>query len=372
MGLLDYYRQFEALSQEEVNRELRERARERKTRELQRTETLDLSRTTWPELPHPEVAAAITFAAQRGLQHYPNARAAELRAELAHRHDIAPNRIAIGNGAAQLLRAAAALLMRPGDELVTLWPSYPLLPALASRVHGSAVPVRSAAKRGREKVDALLAAVGARTRVLALASPNDPTGEVLATEELRALCDALPEHVAVLLDEALVELSCAQPPESSLSVLAAHPRLIVFRSFSKAFGLAGVRVGYALGGEGAEAVLRDLEPDLGVSELAQVAALQALRSCSGLVQRRAHAIAGERGRVLQGLRERGFEVAESDANFVWARHELIAGDELTDRLAGVGVLVAPGGAMGEPGYVRIAVHARPATQRLLDALDRVL
>jgi histidinol-phosphate aminotransferase len=370
LGLLDYYRQFEGLSEEEVNRELRAQARERKHRELARVETLDLSQTAWPELPHPNIASAITFAARRGLQRYPGPRAQELRNELSHRHAIDPARIAIGNGVAQLLMSATATVMRPDQELLTPWPSYPLFPVMASRAHGAAVPAR--APSVESWVDALLAAVGERTRLVAMASPNDPTGERLTVAELRRLLDALPKQVVVFLDEALVELADARSTDASLELLEQHPRLVVFRTFSKAWGLAGLRVGYALGGPGAEELLAQIEPDLGISDVAQAGALEALRCCADLVARRARSVAHERTRLLDGLRARGFEASRSQVNFVWVRHQEVGGDELTARLSRVGVLVASGATLGEPGWVRIAVHRAMATDRLLDALDKSL
>jgi histidinol-phosphate aminotransferase len=370
LGLLDYYRQFEALSEEEVNRELREQARERKNRELARVETLDLSQTVWPELSHPNVANAITFVARRGLQHYPGLRAPELRSELAHRHNIEPARIAIGNGASQLLSAATAAVMGPGQELVTPWPSYPLFPVMASRAHGSAVPARAASVDAW--VNALLGAVGERTRVVALASPNDPTGERLPIAQLRTLLVELPAEVVVLLDEALVELADVRDTDASLELLEEHPRLLVFRSFSKAWGLAGLRVGYALGGPGAEDLLAQIEPDFGIGDISQAGALEALRSTAELIPRRARSAALERERMLEGLHARGFEASNSQVSFVWVRHPGITGDELTERLSRVGVLVASGAALGEPGRVRIAVQRALATDRLLDALDKIL
>jgi histidinol-phosphate aminotransferase len=370
VGLLDYYRQFEGLSEEEVNSELRAQARERKNRELARVETLDLSQTAWPELPHPNVANAITYVARRGLQRYPGPRAQELRNELAHRHDVSPARIAIGNGVAQLLMSATATVMRPDQELLTPWPSYPLFPVMASRAHGAAVPARAPSVEGW--VQALLGAAGERTRLVAIASPNDPTGERLPVAELRRLLDALPEHVVVFLDEALVELADARSADASLELLEEHPRLLVFRSFSKAWGLAGLRVGYALGGPGSEELLAQIEPDLGISDVAQAGALEALRCCAELVARRARSVALERARVLEGLHARGFEASHSQVNFVWARHREVGGDELTARLSRVGVLVASGATLGEPGWVRIAVQRAMATDRLLDALDKIL
>jgi histidinol-phosphate aminotransferase len=369
VGLLDYYRQFEGMTEEEVNAGLREQAAERRRKALTRVETLDLSQTTWPTLPHMSIVNAITFVARRGLQRYPHhQRGSDLRDELAERHGLDnAARLILGNGAAELLSSATRALIEPGQQLLTTWPSYPLYPIMARRAHGRAVPVSGG-------VEELLAAASehADTRVVALASPNDPTGELLPTSELERLLAGLPPNVAVLLDESLVEYADAQPAESSLRLLETHPRLLVFRSFSKAWGLAGLRVGYALGGPGAEDLLAELEPDLGVSEVSQAGALEALRTCSGLIERRVAEIAAERMRLIAALRERHFDVADSQANFVWAAHPVVEGDELAARLTRAGVLVAAGSALGEPRHVRIAVHSSASSDRLLAALDKAL
>src|SRR5271167_1042136 len=252
------------MSQEEVNEGLREQAAERRRKALTQVETLDLSQTTWPKLPNPRIVNAITFVARRGLHRYPHLHASDLRNELAERHDVDPARLILGNGAAELLSSATRALIAPGQQLLTSWPSYPLYPIMARRAHGRAVPVTGG-------VDALLErAQEGDTRVVVLASPNDPTGELLLSAGLKRLLDGLPDGVAVLLDESLVEFADAQPTDSSLRLLEDHPRLIVFRSFSKAWGLAGLRIGYALGGPGAEEMLTKLEPDLGVGELSLV------------------------------------------------------------------------------------------------------
>jgi histidinol-phosphate aminotransferase len=159
---------------------------------------------------------------------------------------------------------------------------------------------------------------------------------------------------------------------ASLTLLEEHPRLLVFRSFSKAWGLAGLRVGYALGGPGSEDLMAELAPDLGVSEVSQAGALEALRSCSDLLARRVRTICEERPRLTAALRERGFEVTDSQANFLWAAHPALEGDELSARLARSGVLVAGGAALGEPHHVRIAIREGAASERLLRAVDKAL
>jgi histidinol-phosphate aminotransferase len=364
-GFLDYYRQFESMPEEEVNEGLRAIAEERKRKAIVRIAQLDLSQTTWPELPHPNIVNAITFVARRGMHHYPYTRGAELRNELAERHGVQPGQLIVGNGAAELLGAATRALIEPGQTLVTSWPSYPLFPIMARRAHGRAVPVSG-------DVEELLETVAAHdARVLALASPNDPTGELWTVAKLERLLGELAEGVVVLLDESLVEFADAQPTDASLALLSEHSQLLIFRSFSKAWGLAGLRCGYALGGPDAEPLLAELEPDLGVSEISQAAALESLRTGTELLARRAAGVCEERVRLSEALRRRDFEVSDSQANFLWVAHPALNGAALTARLQGAGVLVAAGTALGEPRHVRISLHNAAASRTLLEALDRL-
>lgn len=363
MGLLDYYRQFEELPEEEVNRELRERNAERKAKELTKVQTLDLSEITSPHAPHPDVVSAVTFVARRGMQRYP--RSSELTSELSYRHEVQDDRIAIGNGASELLQAAAVALMRPGQALLSPWPSHPLFPLIARRAHGIAVPVSGG-------VDALLQAASQHdTRVIALASPNNPTGELTSPEELDRLLSSLPDTVAVLLDEALIEYSGLDAGErdASIALLERHQRLLVFRTFSKAWGLAGMRCGYVIGGPGAEGLLAEISPEHGVSELSQAAALEALRSCEGELSRRVRVVGEQRALLTDQLRAMGLQVTDSSANFLWVAHQSLDGAELSARLRRSGVIVAPGATLAAPEHVRITVRDRPATDRLLRALE---
>ena len=376
MPIFKHYKQFEALTEEEVNAEKRLVAEERRAAALARVEPLDLSRTTWPEFPPPAVVSAITFAARRGLHRYVDRHAPELRTALAHRCDVPVGRVVLGHGAAQLLSAAAQVLLEPDDELVTPWPSYALYPLMARRARGRAVPVPGF------DVDGLLAAVNPRTRIIALANPNDPTGELLRASELRRLLEALPERVVVLLDEALRDYADAEELDAALRLVDDFPRLLVFRTFSKAWGLAGLRVGYAIGGEDSESLLEQLEPELGLDELAQAGALEALRTVGGLAAKRGAMIAAARVELTAALRELGtaldaerehgslLTVAASQANVLWLRADGLPGAELAARLDRLSIVVAGGGPLGDPGRVRITVPHRPEeAQRLLRALE---
>jgi histidinol-phosphate aminotransferase len=365
MGIRDYYKQFEELSPEEASAQLRERADERRKSALARVEALNLSATTWPEYPHSYVVNAITFAARRGLHRYLDRSSSELRSELAHRHDIAEGRLVVGDGVAQLISEAAGALMEPEDELITPWPSYPLYPIVARHARGVAVPVPGFS------VDAILAAVNDRTRLVTLCNPNDPTGELLGVAELERLLEALPERVVVLLDEALADYADT-PLDASLALLERHSRLIVFRTLSKAWGLAGLRCGFAIGAADAGPMLERLEPELGVGELVQAGALEALRVVPRVLERRLAAVREERTRLITELRMLGLDVADSQANVLWVSREGVDGAQLAAGMGRAGVIVAPGGLFGDPDHVRVAVQSRAAGERLLHAARAAL
>ncbi len=358
-----HYRQYEAVSEAEVNAEKRLVAAERRAKDLARVEPLDLSRTTWPEYPPPVIVNAITFAARKGLHRYIDRHATELRAELAHRHVVPPARLVVGDGAAQLLNAAAQALLEPEDELVTPWPSYALYPLMARRARGHAVPVPGFS------VDGILSAINDRTRIVALANPNDPTGELLPAGELRRLLLALPERVVVLLDEALRDFVSSEEADAALRLVDDFPRLLVFRTFSKAWGLAGLRVGYVVGGVGSEPLLEQLEPELGLNELAQAGALEALRTAGGLAAQRGAQVAAARAELEPRLREH-VQLVPSQANVLWLRADGLPGAELATRLDRLGVVVAGGGPLGSPDHVRATVPHRPEhAARLVRALE---
>ena len=368
MPLFKHYRQFEGMSEEEVNVGKRADAAERRAKELARVEPLDLARTTWPDYPPPVIVNAITYAARRGLHRYIDRHATTLRGELAHLHAVPAGRLVVGDGAAQLLTAAAQALLEPDDELITPWPSYALYPLMARRARGLAVPVPGFS------VDGILSAVNPRTRVVAIANPNDPTGELIGVAELRRLLTALPERVVVLLDEALRHYVDAEAQDAALRLVDGFPRLLVFRTFSKAWGLAGLRVGYAIGGVGAEPLLEQLEPELGLNELAQAGALEALRTAGALAGMRGAQIALARADLARAIAERpGLSCAPSQANVLWVRADGLPGAELAARMDRTSVVVAGGGPLGDPDAVRITVPHRPEhAERLLRALDLAL
>jgi histidinol-phosphate aminotransferase len=358
MGFRDYYRQFEDVHQGDLSLERRARRKREKRLALERLPDLDLSGTEWPDLPDSEIVNAAIARARGLVNRYPDRHAAGVRRLLAERHGVAPEQIVLGNGAAELLQAAALALLTRGDEVVMRWPSYPLYPLLAA--HAGARPV--SVEHGP-----LLEAIGERTRAIVICNPNDPTGGYLPADELGALLAALPGHVHVLLDEALVHFKDLEEVDSCLRLVDAFPRLLIVRTFSKIYGLSGLRAGYAVGSDAR--LLGAVAPVLGVNALTQAAVEHALRTGDAEIDRRRRAVSRERARLLEGVRRLRLDADDSQANFIWLRSPGVTGDALADRLRRQGVTVAPGGPLGADDHIRATVRDSAATDRLLRALD---
>src|SRR4051812_10014266 len=313
---------------------------------------------------------AAIAAARGAVNSYPDRHAEAIRRELASRHDVAAEQIVVGNGAAELLQTAAMALLAPGDELVTPWPSYPLFPLMASRAGGRPIAVDLAA--GRVEVEATLRATTERTRAVVLCNPNDPTGTYLEADAVAALAGSLPEHVHLLVDEAYVDFQDVEPRDSVLRLVDAFPRLIVFRTFSKIWGLSGLRAGYAVGSSAGSSLLASIAPALGVNVLTQAGIRKALEIGEREVERRRSLVVQQRRRVLDALHDLPVDAPPSEANFVWLHATGLDGAALTARLEEAGVIVAPGGPLGADDHVRASIRGPAATERLLTALERAV
>ena len=364
MGLLDYYRQFEDVDEEELNKARRARRAREKELALQQVPDLDLSGTEWPEFPNSEVMNASIYTARGRINGYPDRHAEEVRGALADRHGVERERIVIGNGAAELLQSAAMALLGEDDELLTPWPSYPLYPLMAARAGGRPVPV--------ETVEDIPGAVTDRTRLVVLCNPNDPTGTYVPAETVARLAGGLPERVHLVVDEALVHFQEVEEVDAVLRLTDAFPQLLVVRTFSKIYGLSGLRAGYAVGSTAATSLLDAISPVLGVNALTQSAVAQALKIGGPEIERRRAVVIRERERIEEALGDLPVEVTDSQANFIWLRAERRSGDEVAGHLRSEGVIVAPGGPLGADDHVRITVRDTAATDRLLSALVRAV
>lgn len=366
MGPFNRYRSYGELSDSEVRQGFRARAKARRAKELERVEALDLTGTTIDELPGGEVVAALSFAAKRALNRQPDRASTKLRDRLAALSGTTPERTVTGNGATGLLGALAAATLQAGDELVTPWPSYPLYPALAAATGADATPLPP-----NRDPRALAAAANAReaARILVLCNPNDPDGALTDAGAIAELRDALDDRILLVVDEALADYAGEAHMAATAALLDGTDGVILVRSMSKAWGLAGLRVGWMLSGQAQEPLLARLSPMLGVSLPAQAGALAALESERTAVERRVAAVGRERTRLEAALRATRLELSPSAANVIWLRLPGVASGELTSRLRTGGVLVMDGAAVGDDEHVRATIRGdEGATDRLIDAL----
>lgn len=319
-----------------------------------------LSSNETPYPPLPSVLAAVERAAGQ-LHRYPDMFATELGEALAARHDVEPAAVVAGTGSVAVLGHVLQAFCDAGDEVVHAWRSfeaYPILVQLQGAV-GVPVPVDVA---GRHDLDAMAAAVTERTRVVLLCSPNNPTGPALAHTEVMAFLQRVPPHVVVVLDEAYVEFVRSPDPLDSRAALAAHPNVVVLRTFSKAYGLAALRVGYAVARPEVARGIRTAATPFGVNHLAQVAALASLEpAAEAELLARVDALVAERGRVHAALGAQGWDVPEPQGNFVW----LATGERTADLAvdaAAHGLLLRPFAGEG----LRVSIGTPEANDRFLE------
>jgi histidinol-phosphate aminotransferase len=332
-------------------------------------ELVKLASNETPFAPHPQVLEAVE-SQLRTLNRYPDPAKSTLRSRLADRTGVGANRIAIGNGSCELLLAGAEAMLEPGAEVVYAWPSFSIYPHLAAMTGGRAieVPLNDAQEHDLE---AMANEVTAATRMVIVCNPNNPTATALPPQAIDAFLSEIPRNVAVILDEAYVEFNMLQDPDDSLALLKKHPNLIVLRTFSKVYGLCGLRVGYALGSEEFRLAVDRVRQPFSVNALALAAATEALNH-QDEVERRVEQTAIERIHVEFELQERGLETTDGAANFSWVSLGDRDEDEVVDGLAKQGVIVRAGRALGQEGWMRVTYGTRGENDRFLAALDQLV
>lgn len=353
----------------------------------ERAPEVKLASNETPYPPLPAVREAIERAIG-GLNRYPDPTNATLRRRLSERYGVPSERIAIGNGSCDILLAAGEALLEPGAEVVYAWPSFSVYPHLAAASGARAIEVGLDAQ-DRHDLQAIAAEVTVATRLVMLCNPNNPTSTALPLDEIAAFLEQIPPHVCVILDEAYCEFSLLEDPDASIDLLRAHQNLVLLRTFSKVYGLCGLRVGFALCGssELPRAVDQVRQPFF-CNALAEAAAVEALSHQDAVADRVTRTIA-ERESVKEGLQELGLDPADSQANFCWVmldggppggrassdpqELERLAAIE-SETLAGLmqrGVLVRAGSALGRPGALRVTYGTAEENARFLEALAEV-
>lgn len=320
-----------------------------------------------PFPPLPEVKAVIDEGLQ-GLNRYPDGAARALRAAIADRHAVDMSQVSIGNGSCELIVHAGTALLDPGTTIIHATPSFAMYPHLAAEAGADAVAVPLAPDGGHD-LDAMAAAVDERTRLVIICNPNNPTGVYRSADEIERFLDLVPDDLAVLVDEAYYDF-VGEPDRGRVSVLArTRPNLLVTRTFSKAYGLCGLRVGYGIGSASWTEALDAVRQPFNTNQLAQVAALESLRHPAAIQARVDEAIS-ERDRVSAALTEMGVPFTPSHGNFILMEPPDPGTDVrvLHEDLLRRGVIVRNGSALGCPGTLRVTIGAPSENDAFLSAL----
>jgi histidinol-phosphate aminotransferase len=324
-----------------------------------------------PYPPLPAVREAIERALGE-LNRYPDPSSSLLRQRLSERYEVPALQIAIGNGSCDILMAAGEALLEPGAELVYAWPSFSVYPHLSAASGATAVTV-PLDERERHDLPAMLREITVATRLVLVCNPNNPTSTALPVADIAAFLDEIPPHVCTILDEAYCEFNLLDDPDASVALLRSHPNLVLLRTFSKVYGLCGLRVGFALcGSPELPRAFDQVRQPFFCNAIAQAAATEALAHQDAVTDRVARTIA-ERISVGERLSALGLEVAESQANFCWLHlGEEREEEEVMRGLLERGVLVRGGAALGREGALRVTYGTPEENTRFLNALGEVL
>lgn len=267
------------------------------------------------ENPYPPLPAVVEAVASSPINRYPEGSALGLRVRLAEIWGVTPDEVYVGNGSASIIADLVTATSGPGDEVVFAWKSFEAYPGLTASAGATGVRVPTLPD-GRHDIPGLIAAVTDRTKLLILCSPNNPTSTVITREEFDTVMASVPRDLLVVLDEAYVEFVTDPNAVNGRDVLPLHPNLIVLRTFSKAYGLAGLRIGYGIAAQYITDALRTVQVPLGITDLAQRAAIASLDHEEELLER-VRVISERRDRFRAALLEQGWEVPEAQGNFVW-------------------------------------------------------
>jgi len=322
-----------------------------------------------PVPPHPKVVEAIQRAAT-AMNRYPDPEATVLRGRIADRYDIAPSRIAVSNGSCEILLAAADALCEPGAEILYSWPAFSMYPMLAPLTGAREIRVPLDGEE-RHDLEAMLNEITAATQLVLICNPNNPTGTFLPSESIAEFCERVPSHVTVICDEAYIEFQQSEDPDTTVDLLGRLPNLVLLRTFSKAYGLAGLRVGYALGSAAFRNAVDAVRQPFSVNALAQAAASEAILHSDDVTSRVEQTIA-ERLFVEEGLADLDLATAATETNFSWI--DLGDHDEkaVVTGLAERGIVVRAGTPLGGPGHFRASYGTHAQNVKFLTALAETL
>ncbi|MGA2471322.1 MAG: histidinol-phosphate transaminase [Solirubrobacteraceae bacterium] len=324
-----------------------------------------------PYPPIPEVVAAAS-AVLTGVNRYPDPDSTVLREALSARYGVPAEQIAVGNGSCDILLAVGGALLEPGTEVVYAWPSFSVYPQLEA-ISGARAVVVPLDDDECHDLDAMAKAITPATRLVLICNPNNPTSTAIEFDAIARFMERVPDHVCVMLDEAYCEFNTLNDPDVSLKLLTYHQNLVLLRTFSKVYGLCGLRVGYALcASPELPRALKLIRQPFFLNAAAQAAATEALAHPDE-VARRVDSAHVSRAELRVRLRALGLSPAPSQANFCWfdvgpQRDEA----SIVDGLAEQGVLVRAGSALGKEGALRVSCGTKEENARFIEVLTALL
>jgi histidinol-phosphate aminotransferase len=320
--------------------------------------TYKISSNENPYPPLPGVLDAIITAAHQ-IHRYPDPFSQRLVSALAQRFDVPEETIALGTGSVAICGQIVSAAAGPGDEVIYAWRSFESYPIVTHIAGATSVKVPLLAD-DRHDLPGMLAAITDRTRVIFVCTPNNPTGQVVTTPEILDFLAQVPDDIIVVMDEAYREFAAHDDIPDGIELYRQFPNVIALRTFSKAYGLAALRVGFAVAHPDVTAALRKTALPFGVSTIAEEAAIASLAAEDELLER-VSALIVERERVWNALRDQGWDIHRTEANFVWLR----LGEQTMDFVGAceaAGITIRPFPGEG----VRITVAETEANDRVIE------
>lgn len=332
-------------------------------REFGVADVVKLASNESPVEPFPEVVEVLAATASE-VNRYPDSAVYALTREMADVMDVDPDQLWFGAGSSELIGAIASAVGGPGTSALMAWPSFAMYPIMTMRAGAEPVMVPLDGDQ-RHDLDAMAAAIDDSTTVVYVCNPNNPTGTVLSGDAVEQFVRGVPDEVLVVVDEAYHEFVTDRAHRSMDELAIELPNVVTLRTFSKVYGLAGLRIGYGIGQAATLLGLRKAQRPFTVTAPAQIAAREAIKHPHRVEGRRLENAAGRR-MLMAGLADRGFPPARSETNFVWFETGPMA-QQLFEDLQRKGVIVRP-----FDGAVRVSVGTEVENRRFLMALDQVL
>lgn len=334
---------------------------------LGRSEVAKMSFNESPYGPSPMAVEAMREAATMVHLYY-DMEAKELRQKIADRHCVTIDNVYVGNGGDEAIALLVNAFVSPGDEVILPWPTFGQYANATTLMDG--VPVKIPVRQGDLQADliAMLAAINSRTKIVFLCNPNNPTGVAVTGVDLRQFLAAIPPRVVVALDEAYIDYVADEDFVSGLTLLTEFPNLVVIRTFSKIYGLAGIRVGYGIAHADLVMLAQRVRPLFNVNTLAQVGAMAALDD-QEFIRLSAERNAVERRWITEQLMALGWRVFPSQTNFIFVDTGSEA-SPLAEAARGDGIIIRAGAAWGYPSFLRISLGNHQQNAALVDVLKK--